>query len=323
MRKETIKKINQANVGDHIGSIVMWSVKEVAIQHKDLKALAEIKKLPERFLPPETDEVKAFRNATQIIRRSSKAKGFLFRTIYKENKNIMIGVVEETVWKERHDLEYGVDCKIKLHNGIVEIEGSDSRELGKEVKKLYQQMFKLAVTQDIIYMLKNAMYMMAGISLRDNGGVYFVPPYVRDDLNKLQATLNEIGITGEGEVELTILEINSSAQSKASMGKQIKHSLEEQLSLVEKKIEQYTNGDLTPHEDTLLIKIEEFKNLKDQSNFYADLLKIKVSKLHQGIEDADAVLKDLLGVTQEKNANKKRRKPKKEKFTKVYARPII
>lgn len=301
--------------GDLLGMLTWWSLEGAAIEVAGLKALYQKHGLADEWLPGEITGTLAFNKTIREVKRS--ADGYMIRPIKEDEQEIVIGVVAEARDKAAETLSYDQEVTIKFVKGTDTIKStSEQHPIVQRVRALYDGMTRTYVVQDFIRLLtRNVRRKMSAVLVRPTGGVYFVPrgPML-DVLAKHEAVFNELG-----DVEFTAIPMHDDPKTKTEIAKKARKALEVELKEIEEEIEKFKTEE--PRRDTLERRFGEFKELKKKASLFADMLSIKVSDLHESLDEAAKQITSILGVVEAKlEKGKEKNKEYRRNYSKEWKR---
>lgn len=172
------------------GAIVWWRLSG-HVSYEALKTAWDAAGLEEKDLLSPCSNTVALRRAAISIRE----KRMLVRPLGRREG---FAIVREKLVAEAKELDHDVLCKVTLDQvGRPKIEtvgdpNDQTRKIEAEVKAAFDRSLNELDCEDFSSWLVRMMPKMDAVSLRDTGGVYFVPPATQDRLGKVAGVLREV-----------------------------------------------------------------------------------------------------------------------------------
>ena len=124
----------------------------------------------------------------------------------------------------------------------------------------------------------------AAVTLRDHGGVYWVPSLYAETVRRLQGAIEKIGSS-----RVHLLPVHESADATRTLGAAAKAALEDELAQLRSEVQSFL---AQPPErvSTLVRRLDLFETLKGRANLYRDILQVHVDDLEKTLAElADSV----------------------------------
>ncbi len=180
-----------ANAGSNpLGTVLWWALNGTRINQRDLAAVAERHGLDARYLPAELKTAQAFRRAWRHA-STRLPSGLMLRPIGDNSEEISVGLVQEKADEVRKELDYDLVLRIAFDKKNSMIAGDVEHGVVEQVRELYDH--HLNHTSEDVRLMMTAFLAEAGVTLRDAGGVYFVPEAKAVQLDALCRVVEEIG----------------------------------------------------------------------------------------------------------------------------------
>jgi hypothetical protein len=128
---------------------------------------------------------------------------------------------------------------------------------------------------DVRRAIVKALGTWAAVTLRDGGGVYWVPSVYAAELRRLQSAVEQIGTS-----KVHVLPVRQSAEADRALGQIATASLEAELAQLQTAIAAFVAA---PPErtSTLTRRLDPFEALRDRAKLYRSVLSITVTDLDQ------------------------------------------
>ena len=130
----------------------------------------------------------------------------------------------------------------------------------------------------------------AGVSLRESGGVYFVPATHQATLDALCAV-----VEAAGNNQTFLLPIVDSVEGKKTLRKVAKRSLDDEIRQLHEELQRFDREKV--RESTLQRKLDGFDELRSRVNLFARVLSFKADSLNNKISGIQSALRGELNGT--------------------------
>lgn len=302
MSKSAVKHIQdqqaalaRATGAERKGALVYWWLTGIMSHIDDVRALYEKHGLDwDKWGPPEQKATAAFRKTLKEVGRSINHKGgdqgYLIRLIDDSEDHLLYGIVREDKLRSQEDLVHDCEAKIKLKKESCQVvtsknNNSDGYEIAQKVKDLFDTMFCHMIVQDFSRLLTRNIHMMAAVSIRPTGAIYFVPEGFRDTLVKLRSILEDV----PGDSHLCAIDIWG---AQPDLARDTKIALEQELKDLQEEIEKFRNR--VPRQDCLKNRLQEYRVLQEKGRMFAELLDFNSSSITKGLEQCGKAVEVLL-----------------------------
>jgi len=273
-----------------IGYFVWWTVSNQRILRDDMQKLIDAAgvrtKHGKPFKVPEAKFRSAFLKAIREIRGQNKNKGILIRKIKKESEEYLFGLVDEQVNTDAESLAYSHSATMKfdpLHGNLKVNRPHRGFDLVKARYEEYKDYLNSDDVRDIVFTILNQ---ISTISVRQRGGIYFVPEKFSNEVEILETLVGslpggetvELAQVGSGTASGSYLAVApqiDTEKSKKAIYKAFVASLKSRMQTFENDLEE--NGLKQSH--ALRTRLQEFKEMRAEISFYRDALEFQVEDL--------------------------------------------
>lgn len=193
-----------------LGETIWWRIKNVVIARDDLLALLDKHGLDKGYVP------KAIRVRSAVLRTlDALAEDGLLERIIEDPEFTVFQWSDRNVDKDRERAEYREKVVFKYWKKEARLEASEPL-LQTVVDALMIKYGEAFLTQDVRGALTNLLYSKHGMafSLKEEGGIYFVPDEHRDFVDRLQALIKDLG----PQCNLRRLAIPNTPESQEEVG---------------------------------------------------------------------------------------------------------
>lgn len=271
--------------GRRLGSLLWWSLANNRISHPELESMFEQQGLAHDYLPKAVKPAGAFRRAWRHA-ASGLASGLMLRRISESADELVVGLVEEHPDATNKDLDYRVLARISFDKAEGRIEADAEHGVVEEMRWLYRRHLDHS-TDDIRSML-TAFLGDAGISLRESGGVYFVPARFSTTLDALCAVVEAAG--GNTTFRLPVLD---TADGRSTLRDVANRSLDDELRALEQELAGFDPDSVRA--STLERRVEAFDALRSRVRMFSGVLQFKADGMLDRIANLQAGLRGQLG----------------------------
>ena len=272
--------------GEHLGTLCWWSLNGATIETAALAAKAKAAGLDERYLPKPIKAVAAFRRGWRSAARRCPS-GLLLREIGETPERIEVGLVKEDADVEHASLDYGVVGRITFEKATETMVVHHASDITAEVQRLYGVHHDHG-SDDIRTML-TALMREAGVSIRDAGGVYFVPPSFGSTLAAMCTV-----VEGIGHNHVFTLPVADVGDAKATLADVARATLDDEIRALEAELDAFASGGAETREGTLARRLTKFDELRSRVALFSSCLSFKADGLVEKIGGLQEDLRDKL-----------------------------
>jgi hypothetical protein len=309
-----------------VGYTVFWRLTGIRVSHHDLEQALKATGF-EKYLPdPPTPRV-ALRRALaewiktkQQIARSLQLQqddeehegndGVRRRTLIRVinragSEQLVYALVAEDVDFSVLGLSYGTALRILLHKktgemicttdaeGVIDAQ-RESRRVTDELAPYWQQYRDLFISRDLSQMMREIVNGMNAVSLRREGGLYFVPASERDSLYRLRQLISSIPQVAEHDPFVCTLGVPDAVEAKRSLSKAVHAGLLDEISSLQTDLGRLSESGDRLREKTIAQRLLIYKRLKAKAEMYQDLLGMQQDQVRAGITGLEREALNLL-----------------------------
>ncbi len=274
-----------AKGGRHLGDLVFWSLADARIARTELETVWSDAGLGLDLLPDPPTAERALKLAVREAQVGQRER--LLRLGKEDDGEIVFAVVHE-----RRDgagnLTFTQEARICLDRRREVVTNDVDTQIVRSVSAAFQVLRTTHTADDVRRGLVKALGTWAAVTLREGGGVYFVPSPFAENVRRLQTAIERIGSS-----RLHLLPVHDSLDANRSLGEIAKGSIEAELEALKTEIESFIS---TPPEraSTLLRRFDAFEALRGRARLYRSVLNIQVKDLDQQLDGMSAAVEDLL-----------------------------
>jgi hypothetical protein len=272
--------------GKHLGDLIWWTLAEASIDRSILKNIwAGAQLAPEHLPDPPTAE-KALKAA---VREAAVGQPDRLIRLGKENEaEIVFAVVRETKHGDG-SVSYQQETRVILDRKV-ETVSSDivGHDLAGVITTRFGELRSRHTADDIRRAMMKALDACAAVTLRDHGGVYWVPVPYAETVRRLQGAIEKIGSS-----RVYLLPVHASVDANRTLGDAAKVAIEDELAALKAEVEGFMT---TPPDrpSTLVRRLDAFEGLQARANLYRDVLQVHVADLETTLADLTSSVENLL-----------------------------
>lgn len=251
-----------------IGWFVYWSMADVSIEHNDLLTKMAALGL-NKDAAPQIRAKSAFIRATEEIAKGRKAR---HQKIIDDSTRCIYVIVSTHVDPVNVDVAFTVEHKIIFNKQDNTISVADTSDVGMEVVALAQKYAETYYSDQ----LRETVLRLLGhhcqfITVRDRGGIYFVPSVHEEELKKIQKLVDQFpGCSVE------TVGIADMAEARKSMWKSLVGEVTHEINLMKADLH-----DAVPDmsDSSMKIRMDRYAALREKVENYEIVLNGTASEL--------------------------------------------
>jgi hypothetical protein len=272
--------------GQPLGDLLWWELAAASVRRPDLIKLWVQGGLPAELLPEPPTAEKAFKTAARETQVGHPDR--LLRLAMENELEVVYGIVSE-----KRDgiggLEYQQEARITLsrQSDIVHSDQPGDSMVQKLVAR-FEELKTMHTTDDIRRTITKTLDSFAAVTLRQTGGVYWVPAPYAAALRKLQGVIELLGAS-----RMHLVPITATKEGQAALAQAAKASIEEELAALQIEMQQFL---ATPPEraSTLMRRLDHFADLRRRASLYQTVLQAQVVGLSENLTAMEGQVRGLL-----------------------------
>jgi uncharacterized protein DUF6744 len=298
-----------------IGYTVFWRLAGIRVSHPDLEQALQATGFDKYQPDPPTPRV-ALRRALaewikvkqRIIRNLQLQQGdedqdengggrrrTLIRVINRTgSEHLVYALVAEDIDFSVLGLSYGTAVRILLHKktgemicttdaeGVIDAQ-RESRRLTDELAPYWRQYRDLFIARDLSEMMREIINGMSAVSLRQAGGVYFVPSSECESLLRLRRLITDIPQVIGLDPFVCALGVPDAVEAKRGLSKAIHAGLLDEINSLRGDLGRLSDSGDRLREKTIAQRLVIYKQLKAKAEMYQDLLGTRQDQVRAGI----------------------------------------
>jgi hypothetical protein len=280
-----------ATGGQHLGDLCWWSLAEARIDRQQLEEKWKPTGLPPELLPEPPTVEKALKVAVRECQVGLADR--LIRVARDDEEAVVFGIVKEI----KHDdgtLTYQQEARVSLDliRSTLSLD-TPTHDVSASIKERFEALHNTHTPDDVRRTITRTLASFSAVTLRESGGIYWVPAPHAKAVRKLQGAIESIGSS-----RFYLLPVHDSADANRTLGDVAKKSLEEELDELKGEVQKFL---CSPPErtSTLVRRFDAFEGLRARAQLYRDILKVQVQDMDGQLDQLTASVEKLLA---EKNA---------------------
>lgn len=295
-------KENTSAYAKKIGSMLWWSIPKVSVTRHTLLADAKANNLPEKYIPSEISVISAFKRSIDQVRQGlDKSDGILIRQLDNKDNLIIRAIVQETIKNQKAYHQQLGTISLDRKNGTLSYsqETADDGKFMSAINKIYLafEECKNYGTNDIRAVI-TAFCKDCAISLRESGGIYFVPIIHEKTLKQVIGFLADVCPKASLYVKPEYIIDDSDLLAlreigKSEMAKEIAE-LEQMGRALETELSGLYISDVRGNakkQNKITDVLQEYADAKSRVDAFSRTLNFKGEELHRRIMQLQAGLK--------------------------------
>jgi hypothetical protein len=275
-----------ATGGKHLGDIVYWTLSEARIDRSTLENIWNAARLSSAMLPEPPTAEKALKAAVREAAVGQPDR--LIRLGLENETEIIFAVVRETK-HEDGSVSYMQETRVVLDRKVERVTADDPHhDLGTVIAARFGELRTTHTPDDIRRSMMKVLDSCAAITLREHGGVVWVPAPYAETVRRLQSAVERIGTS-----KLYILPVHASADSNRTLGDAAKVAIEDELAALKAEVEGFMSSP-PDRPSTLVRRLDAFEALKGRAELYRTVLQVHVTDLDSTLAALTANVESLL-----------------------------
>src|SRR5215471_18849549 len=310
-----------------IGYTVFWRLAGIRVSHPDLERALQATSF-DKYLPdPPTPRVALRRALAEWIRAKQRIarnlqlqhdddedqdenncgrRRTLIRVINRAgSEHLVYALVAEDIDFGALGLSYGTALRILLHKktgemicttdaeGVIDAQ-RESRRVTDELAPYWRQYRDLFIARDLSEMMREIVAGMNAVSLRQAGGVYFVPVGERDSLLGLRQLIVDIPQASGLDPFVCALGVPDAIEAKRGLSKAVHAGLLDEINSLRGDLGRLSESGDRLREKTIAQRLVIYKQLKAKAEMYQDLLGMQQDQVRAGIAGLEREALNLL-----------------------------
>jgi hypothetical protein len=285
MTLSTITK-HLTTAGEHVGDLLWWTLEDARVNRRRLEAVWADAGLSPNHLPEPPTAEKALKTAVRECQVGQA--DYLIRLGKEDTQEVVFAVVQE-----RRDgagnLTHQQEARIALYRSSPAALSTDApeHELVKAVGSAYDKLLNTHTPDDVRRALLKTLSSCAAVTLREHGGVYWVPAPYTETLRRLQQAVSNIGRS-----RIDIIPIHATPEGQQALANAAGSAIRDDLQALTEEIEGFVKE--PPRPSTLTRRLQAFDDLRQRAQLYHSILQVQVTDLDAKLTELTSHVQGLL-----------------------------
>jgi hypothetical protein len=275
-----------AKGGQHLGDLIWWTLADARVSRPALETTWASANLDPAHLPEPPTAEKAIKNGARMAAQGQAER--LVRLGLENEREIVFAIVRE----QRHadgSLTYQQEARVVLdRNNEQATTDTPGHDIASVVLARYAELKDTHPADDVRRAMMNVLNSCAAVTLRDHGGVYWIPAPHAGTLRKLQTAVEKIGSS-----RVYLLPVHASADAKKTLGEAAVSALTEELAALKTEVEAFMASP-PERQSTLARRLDAFEELSSKAELYKQVLSVTVADLDQTLASLTSTVETLL-----------------------------
>lgn len=273
--------------GDHVGDMLWWVLEDARITRTRLESIWSSAGLSLHHLPEPPTPEKTLRLA---VREAATGQASHLIRLAKETEHEIVFAVVEERRDGSGNLNYAQEARVTLDRNAPSQLHSDNptHDLVATIRTTYDQLLHTHTADDVRRAIIKVLGTCAALTLREHGGVYWVPAPSAATLRQLQAAIAQIGHS-----RLDVVPIHATPEAQHALGDAARSALEEDVATLRVEIDGFLQN---PPErtSTLVRRLQTFDDLRAKARLYHSILSIQIGDLEISLNDLTRHVESLI-----------------------------
>lgn len=289
MALDSLQEIRSHTVGGgkHVGDIIWWTLADARIARSLLESVWSDAGLCSAWLPEPPTPEKALRTA---VREAQVGQHQHLVRLGKEDAHELVFAVMFETRDGTGNVSVTQEARVRLDRHAPTQLDSDQpgHELVAAISSAYDRLLTTHTPDDVRRALLKTLSACAAVTLRDHGGVYWVPAPHAATLRQLKAAVSNIGAS-----RLDVVPIHASPEANAALGNAARASIEDEITALRTEIDGFL-AEPPRFASTLTRRLEIFDGLRSKARLYHTVLQVQVQDLEAALAKLTLQVEGLL-----------------------------
>ena len=276
--------------GEHLGDLLWWTLADVRIDRKTLEQLWLSAGLPAELLPEIPSSEKSFKLA---VRECSTGQAERIIRLGKEDEHELVFAVLRETRDGQGNVSTQQEAKVILDR-VADSVSTDQpgHQLAEAILAAFIKLRHTHPADDIRRAMLKVLDSCAAVTLREHGGVYWVPAAHAETVRKLQLAVERIGNS-----RMYLLPVHKSEEATKTLGDVAKSSVEAELEALKQEIQGFVQSP-PARMSTLVHRLDAFETLRAKASLYKQVLEVQVTDLDETLSELATSVEKLLAQKQ-------------------------
>ena len=270
----------------HLGDIVWWTLADARTPRADLEQVWRDAGLAAEYLPELPSSDRSLRVAAREAAVGQTDR--LLRLAKADESETVFAVVHEDRPGDG-TVAYTQEARITLDRRADVFSSDDpTHEMVAAVRHRFEILRLTHTVDEIRRAVLRSLQSFAAVTLREGGGVYWVPFLFSAQLRRLQAAIAQIGSS-----QIYLLPVHRNGDAEKTLSAVAKGSLEAELAALSVEVEEFLAAP-PERQSTLTRRLEMFDDLSARAGLYEMVLKGNLDGIRQKLENLTSSVESML-----------------------------
>lgn len=273
--------------GEHVGDLLWWTLADARIGRSRLESVWAAAGLSDSFLPEPPTPEKALKTAA---RETAVGQHDHMLTLALEDSDEVCFAVVRITRDGQGNVSFDQEARVGLKRANPSQLYTDAagHDLVAAVQAGYDRLLTTHTPDDVRRAIVKTLGSCAAVTLRDHGGVYWVPAPYAETLRRLERAVGGIGAS-----RLDIVPVHATPEATRALGDAARASIEDDLKDLQAEIAGFLQ---TPPEraSTLMRRLQTFEELRSKARLYHSVLAVQVTDLEAQLSQLTLHVEGLL-----------------------------
>jgi hypothetical protein len=297
----TIDSIIQALTtgGRHLGDLCFWQLSDASVDRATFEARWQAAGLAKELLPEPPTPEKALKTAVREagVGQQTPQKSRLIRVAVENEESLVFAVVLEEKHPDTGTLTYAQEAKVSMDRALGNLTSdNDQHEVVQSIVSKFGRLRDTHTADDVRRTITRTLASFSAVTLRESGGVYWVPQPFARELRQLQKCIQQFGSS-----EVYLIPVHDSADANRTLGDVATQALQEELDALKVEVQSFV-AQPPERPTTLARRFDAFDQLRSRAALYRDILAVQVKDLDSTLDSLTVSVESLLAQKSQKVA---------------------
>jgi hypothetical protein len=280
-----------ATGGRHLGDLVFWTLADASVDRATFEARWAAAGLAPELLPEPPTTEKALKTAVREAAVGQQSR--LIRLAVENEEILTFAVVLEEKHPETGTLTYAQEAKVSLDRAFGTVTtDNQGHEVTQSILTKFGRLRNTHGADDVRRTITRTLASFNAVTLRESGGIYWVPSPYAKQLRQLQTCIEQFG-----QSEVYLLPVHDSADASRTLGDVATQALQDELEALKTEVAAFV-AHPPERPTTLARRFDAFEQLRARAALYRDILAVQVKDLDSTLDGLTQSVETLLAQKQ-------------------------
>jgi hypothetical protein len=274
-----------------LGDLVFWQLSDASVDRATFETRWQSAGLAAELLPEPPTAEKALKTAVREAAVGQHNR--LIRLAVENETTLGFAIVFEEKHPETGTLTYAQEARVTMDRAFGTI-GTDNNghEVVQAIVTKFNKLLNTHTADDVRRTITRTLASFNAVTLRESGGIYWVPAPYAKQLRQLQGCIQQFGHS-----EVYLLPVHDSADANRTLGDVAQQSLEVELESLKTEVAAFV-AQPPERTSTLVRRFDAFEALRGRAQLYRDILSVQVKDLDSTLTQLTESIENLLAQKQ-------------------------